>query len=177
MDAHFAVSFQIQNLRHPHPRKVPGSTQKWQEGIGVALTTGCTEPVTRARSVGNHQTAVLDCTTSTLLNFLLWQKWELRSGFSESQGKLANTSIFNINFIMRIYHVHGCALPPTATLVRKQKAQDRRLAVRWGAGERDGARPYSASSSAILLRSMHPAGRGAIECHAASIAASPPKSV
>ena len=38
MDAHFAVSFQIQNLRHPHPRKVPGSTQKWQEGIGVALT-------------------------------------------------------------------------------------------------------------------------------------------
>ena len=50
MDVHFAVSFQIQNLRHPHPRKVPGSTQKWQEGIGVALTAEALAHVTDGRN-------------------------------------------------------------------------------------------------------------------------------
>ena len=39
MDVHFAVCFQIQTLRHAHARRVAGSSQKWQEGIGVALTT------------------------------------------------------------------------------------------------------------------------------------------
>ncbi|MFN3592018.1 MAG: transposase [Thermaurantiacus sp.] len=38
MDAHFAVSLQIQTLRHAHPRRMAGSSQKWQEGSGVALT-------------------------------------------------------------------------------------------------------------------------------------------
>jgi hypothetical protein len=39
MDAHFAVYFQIQHLRHAPARRMAGSAQKWQEGVGVALTT------------------------------------------------------------------------------------------------------------------------------------------
>jgi hypothetical protein len=38
MDAHFAVYFQIQHLRHAPARRMAGSAQKWQEGVGVALT-------------------------------------------------------------------------------------------------------------------------------------------
>ena len=38
MDAHFAVSFQIQNLRSTCARRMLASDQKWQEGSGVALT-------------------------------------------------------------------------------------------------------------------------------------------
>ncbi len=38
MDAHFAVSLQIQTLRCTCARRMLASGQKWQEGIGVALT-------------------------------------------------------------------------------------------------------------------------------------------
>ena len=38
MDAHFAVSSKIQNLRSTCARRMPASDQKWQEGVGVALT-------------------------------------------------------------------------------------------------------------------------------------------
>jgi hypothetical protein len=38
MDAHFAVSLQIQHPRHAHVRRLAGSAQKWQKGVGVALT-------------------------------------------------------------------------------------------------------------------------------------------
>ena len=37
MDAHFAVSLQIQNLRRTSARRMQASGQKWQEGVGVAL--------------------------------------------------------------------------------------------------------------------------------------------
>ena len=40
MDAHFAVSLQIQHLRCTCARRMLASDQKWQEGSGVALTTG-----------------------------------------------------------------------------------------------------------------------------------------
>ena len=38
MDAHFAVSLQSQNLRDTASRRMPGSNQQWQKGVGVALT-------------------------------------------------------------------------------------------------------------------------------------------
>ncbi len=38
MDAHFAVSIKIQHLRAKHARRMHRSRQKWQEGVGVALT-------------------------------------------------------------------------------------------------------------------------------------------
>ena len=38
MDAHFAVSLQIQFLRRTCVRRMTGSGQKWQKGVGVALT-------------------------------------------------------------------------------------------------------------------------------------------
>ena len=38
MDAHFAVSFQIQHLHRTFARRMAGSGQQWQEGVGVALT-------------------------------------------------------------------------------------------------------------------------------------------
>jgi hypothetical protein len=38
MDAHFAAYFQIQHLRCTCARRMLASDQKWQEGIGVALT-------------------------------------------------------------------------------------------------------------------------------------------
>jgi uncharacterized protein (DUF1501 family) len=52
MDAHFAVSFQIQHLHRTFEPRMAVSGQKWQEVVGVALTI---YPRT-ARDVSNRET-------------------------------------------------------------------------------------------------------------------------
>src|SRR6056297_4167534 len=39
----------IQSLRHAHARRMAGSDQKWQKGVGVPLTTDRMERLTRLR--------------------------------------------------------------------------------------------------------------------------------
>jgi hypothetical protein len=60
MDAHFAVYFQIQTLHHPHPRRMVGSSQKWQEGIAVALTMLLLDGTNNRGGIGTEATLALD---------------------------------------------------------------------------------------------------------------------
>ena len=54
MDAHFAVSFQIQHLHRTFARRMAVAGQQWQEVVGVALTSVHVLSLERPAAQINH---------------------------------------------------------------------------------------------------------------------------